>query len=70
MRVKFLQDQIEDFDYYAQELLVRTGMSPDDFDEANYYRLAEIMQARSRDKRPEDPLEMLKRLGLAPDNEL
>ncbi|WP_334468960.1 hypothetical protein [Levilactobacillus sp. HBUAS67488] len=48
-------------------MLVEKGMAPIDFDNTDYYRMQQILQARSPKERPEDPMEMLKRIGLAPD---
>lgn len=48
--------------------MINKGMSPDEFDNANFHRMQEILQARDPDERPEDPMEMLKRLGITPGN--
>lgn len=43
---------IEDFDYIEQQMIVNAHMSVDEFEDTDYYRLIEIMNARPRDKRP------------------
>lgn len=43
---------IEDFDYSEQQMVVFAHMSLKEFEEADYYRLIEVMNAKPRDKRP------------------
>ena len=43
---------IEDFDYSEQQMILNAHMSVDEFENTDYYRLIEIMNAKPRDKRP------------------
>lgn len=43
---------IEDFDYSEQQMIINAHISVDEFENTNYYRLIEIMNAKPRDKRP------------------
>lgn len=43
---------IEDFDYAEQQMIINAHMSPEEFENTDYYRLIQIMNARPRDKRP------------------
>lgn len=43
---------IEDFDYSEQQMILNVHMSVDEFENTDYYRLIEIMNAKPRDKRP------------------
>lgn len=43
---------IEDFDYSEQQMMISAHMSPEEFEQADYYRLVQIMKARPRSKRP------------------
>ncbi|ANZ70376.1 hypothetical protein [Pediococcus claussenii] len=57
---------IEDFDYNEQQAFVQMGVLPEDYENQDYFRMTQVLTARSPDDRPEDPMEMLKRLGIAP----
>ncbi|MCO6528592.1 hypothetical protein [Lactobacillus sp. ESL0230] len=43
---------IEDFDYTEQQMIIWAHMTPETFENTDYPRLIEIMNARPRDKRP------------------
>lgn len=43
---------IEDFDYSEQQMIINAHMSIKEFEETDYYRLIEVMNAKPRDKRP------------------
>lgn len=43
---------LKDFDYFEQQMIVFGHMSLKEFEETDYYRLIEVMNARPRDKRP------------------
>lgn len=45
---------IEDFDYFEQQMVVNTHMSVEEFENSDYYRLVEVMNAKPRDKRPKN----------------
>lgn len=55
---------IEDFDYQTQQALTELHIMPDEFDNADYYRMNEVLSAKSPDKRQVDPEAWLKSLGL------
>ena len=55
---------IEDFDYNAKQALVDLHILPDDFDNADYYRMSEVLASQPRSKRVVDPEEWLHSLGL------
>lgn len=46
------EQMIEDFDYSEQQMVVFAHMSLKEFEETDYYRLIEVMNAKPRDKRP------------------
>lgn len=46
------EQMIEDFDYSEQQMMLNAHMSVDEFENTDYYRLIEIMNAKPRDKRP------------------
>lgn len=46
------EQMIEDFDYTEQQMIIWGHMTPEDFENTDYPRLIEIMNARPRDKRP------------------
>lgn len=50
--VRAYQQLIEDLDYSEQQMIVTAHMSPEEFENTDYYRLVEVMKARPRDKRP------------------
>ena len=43
---------IEDLDCSEQQMILNAHMSVDEFENTDYYRLIEIMNAKPRDKRP------------------
>ena len=43
---------IEDFDYTEQQMIIFAHMTPESFENTDYPRLLEIMNAKPRDKRP------------------
>lgn len=45
------KQMIEDFDYSEQQMILNAHMSVDEFENTDYYRLIEIMNAKPRDKR-------------------
>lgn len=46
------EQMIEDFDYSEQQMVVFAHMSLKEFEQTDYYRLIEVMNAKPRDKRP------------------
>ena len=46
------EQMIEDFDYSEQQMVVFAHMSLKEFEETDYYRLIEVMNAKPRNKRP------------------
>lgn len=50
--VRAYDQLIEDLDYSEQQMLIYAHMSPEEFENTDYPRLVEIMNARPRDKRP------------------
>lgn len=54
----------EDMDYAAKEALINLHIMPKDYDEADYYRLNEVMAALPRKDRMQDPEELIKSLGI------
>lgn len=46
------EQMIEDFDYSEQQMVIFAHMSLKEFEETDYYRLIEVMNAKPRDKRP------------------
>lgn len=46
------EQMIEDFDYSEQQMILNAHMSVDEFENTDYYRLIEIMNAKPRNKRP------------------
>ena len=59
-----LENMVDDMDYNAKEALVNLHIMPDEFDEADYYRLNEVLAALPRKERRQDPEAWLKSLGL------
>lgn len=45
------EQMIEDFDYSEQQMILNAHMSVEEFENTDYYRLIEIMNAKPRDKR-------------------
>ncbi|TSO25493.1 hypothetical protein FOD82_08605 [Lactobacillus sp. LL6] len=43
---------IEDFDYQEQQMIINVHMSLDELENTDYFRLIEVMSARSREDRP------------------
>ncbi len=56
------QNQLEDFDLMAQDTLVNLHYTPEQFDDTDYYRLLQIMGARSKEDRPVDPAQLYSQL--------
>lgn len=50
--VHSFEQMIEDFDYSEQQMVVFAHMSLKEFEQTDYYRLIEVMNAKPRDKRP------------------
>lgn len=46
------EEMIEDFDYSEQQMVLNAHMSLQEFEDTDYYRLIEVMNAKPRDKRP------------------
>lgn len=46
------EEMLEDFDYQEQQMIINAHMSLEDYENADYYRLVEVMSAKPRDKRP------------------
>lgn len=46
------EQMIEDFDYSEQQMVLNAHMSLQEFEDTDYYRLIEVMNAKPRDKRP------------------
>ena len=44
----------------AQDTLTNLHWTPELFDDTDYYRLMQIMQARKPEDRPVDPMQLLK----------
>lgn len=58
---------IEDLDYTEQQAFVQNGILPSDYEKEDYFRLMEVLGARSRDDRPQDPGVALRQLGIGYD---
>lgn len=52
--VKAYENMIEDFDYQEQQLMIHAHMSMNEFENADYYRLIEVMSAKPRKDRAQD----------------
>lgn len=50
--VRAYEQMIEDFDYTEQQMIIYAHMTPESFENTDYPRLLEIMNAKPRDKRP------------------
>jgi len=50
--VRAYDQLIEDLDYSEQQMLIYAHMTPEEFENTDYPRLVEIMNARPREKRP------------------
>jgi hypothetical protein len=50
--IKAWQDLIEDFDYQEQQMVINGHMSINEFENTDYYRMKEVMSAKSRKDRP------------------
>ncbi|WP_164511962.1 hypothetical protein [Lacticaseibacillus daqingensis] len=46
----------------AQDTLVNLHYTPEQFDDTDYYRLLQIMGARSKEDRPVDPAQLYSQL--------
>lgn len=57
------EQMIEDFDYSEQQMILNAHMSVEEFENTDYYRLIEIMNAKPRDKRPKTLWEFTEELG-------
>lgn len=57
---------VADLDYGEQQAFVQMGVLPSDYEDQDFYRMNEVLLTKSPDKRPEDPMEMLKRIGIKP----
>jgi hypothetical protein len=55
-----LQNKIEQFDYTEKQALIFLHWNLDDYEEADYYRLNEVLSAKEEKDRPIDPLSLLK----------
>jgi hypothetical protein len=56
-----LENKLADFDLSAKAALLNLHWSIEQFDEANFYRLNEILAAKEPEERPVDPLTLLGR---------
>ena len=56
------EQMIEDFDYSEQQMILNAHMSVEEFENTDYYRLIEIMNAKPRDKRPKTLWEFTEKL--------
>lgn len=54
---------IEDFNYTEQQMIINAHMTPEEFENTDYYRLVEIMSAKPRDKRPKTLEELMDSVG-------
>ena len=50
--VRAYEQIIEDFDYSEQQMVLNAHMSLQEFEDTDYYRLIEVMNAKSRAERP------------------
>jgi len=55
---------IEDLDYNEQQAFINFHITPDVYEELDYYRFNEIMTAKPKKERQVDPAEWLHSLGL------
>lgn len=55
---------MQDMDYNAKQALINLHVMPEDYDEADYFRMNEVLSALPRKDRIQDPEAMLKSLGL------
>lgn len=60
--VRAYDQMIEDFDYTEQQMIIFAHMTPESFENTDYPRLVEIMNARPRDKRPKTLWELAEEL--------
>lgn len=45
---------LQDFDYNEQQALIQLHMTPETFEAIDYYRLSELLQAKSEKDRAQD----------------
>lgn len=57
---QFWCDALEDFDYNEKEALIEMHILPEDYEKMDYYRLNEILKAKSRQDRPQDLFSVMK----------
>lgn len=58
-----LDNQLEEFNYNAQQALVNMHMTPAEFDEQDFYRMNEVLSARpEKDRKVVDPLAFLQQV--------
>ncbi|CAK1244504.1 unnamed protein product [Fructobacillus evanidus] len=58
---------MKDFDYTYQQVLQNLHILPSEFDEENYYRMAEIVSAQKKEDRPLSGNAFLRSIGIDPD---
>lgn len=49
-----LDNMLQDFDYNEQQALIQLHMTPETFEAIDYYRLSELLQAKSEKDRAQD----------------
>ncbi len=57
-----LQNQLEDFDLYAKDVIINLHWTTEQFDETDYYRLMQVFNAKEKKDRQLDPLELMKQV--------
>lgn len=55
-----LQNAIEDLDNNEREMMIQFHWTIDQYENADYYRLGEVMSAKARDDRAIDPLQFVR----------
>lgn len=57
-----LQNQLEDFDLYAKDVIINLHWTTEQFDETDYYRLMQVFNAKEKKDRQLDPLDLMKQV--------
>lgn len=49
-----LDNMLQDFDYNEQQALIQLHMTPETYESIDYYRMNELLQAKSEKERAQD----------------
>lgn len=64
MRIKELQQQLDDMDYTEQQALVNLHILPSDYEQQDFFRMNQVLLALAPEDRPQDPADLFSAWGL------